>query len=86
MIYCEFLQCPYREKGGFCTRTIVDIDSAGRCGYLYLNGVPRKHFTEIPPDYKMDISVFEIENENNKNEEEKNDEQDRTTATEKEKC
>ena len=50
MIYCEFLQCPYREKGGFCTRTIVDIDSAGRCGYLYLNGVLRKHFTEIPPD------------------------------------
>ena len=55
MVYCQVERCPYYDNN-FCTRKIVGVDPAGRCDYLYINGMLRKNFDAIDQSYKKEVN------------------------------
>lgn len=73
MVYCQVERCPYYNNN-FCTRKIVGVDPAGRCDYLYINGMLRKNFDAIDQSYKEEVNIYEIEKEIITKEEKKDNE------------
>lgn len=62
MVYCQVERCPYYDNN-FCTRKVVGIDSAGRCDYLYINGMFRTIFEAIDQNCKEEVNIYEAKEE-----------------------